>query len=92
MTTADDSRSTAILSRIDNPLAGPWPVPAVIHYTVTATAEPKSAVFLSDEAPGTPRFRLTYRLTEGTLAVVFDIAPPGTTAFKTYVQGSARRK
>lgn len=65
----------------------------VIHYTVTATSEPKGAVFLSDEVPGSPRFRLSYQLGgEGTLAIRFEIAPPGTTVFKTYVEGSARRK
>jgi hypothetical protein len=65
----------------------------VIQYSVTTTDDPKTAVFLSDEMPGAPRFRLTYRMKpDGTLAIVFDIAPPGAKEFKTYLEGSARKK
>jgi hypothetical protein len=68
----------------------------VIQYSVTATDDPKTAVFLSDETsgtPGAPRFRLTYRMKpDGTVAIVFDIAPPGAKEFKTYLEGSARKK
>lgn len=65
----------------------------VIQYSVTTTDDPKSAVFLSDEAPGTPRFRLTYRMKpDGAVAIVFDIAPPGAQEFKTYLEGAARKK
>lgn len=65
----------------------------VIQYSVTTADDPKTAVFLSDEAPGAPRFRLTYRMkSDGILAIVFDIAPPGAKDFKTYLEGSARKK
>ncbi len=65
----------------------------VIRYTVTASAEPKGAIFLSDASSGGPRFRLTYRLNpDRTVAIAFDVAPPGATEFKNYVQGVGRRK
>lgn len=65
----------------------------LIRYAVTPSAEPKGAVFLSDASSGGPRFRLTYRLNpDGTVAIAFDIAPPGATEFKNYVQGVGRRK
>jgi hypothetical protein len=58
----------------------------------TATAEANRLVFLSDPAPG-PRFRLTYDwATAGVLKISFEIAAPGETAFKTYVQGTAKKK
>ena len=65
----------------------------VIHYSVTATSQPMGAVFLSDETPGAPRFRLTYQLgQDGLLTTIFAIAMPGSTEFKTYVEGTARRR
>ena len=65
----------------------------VIQYSVTTADDPKSAVFLSDETAGAPRFRLTYRMKpDGTVAITFDIAPPGAKEFKTYLEGSARKK
>jgi len=49
----------------------------VIHYVVTVP-HPGRAVFVSDVAPGAPRFRLTYALgDDGTLAGEFEVAPPG---------------
>jgi hypothetical protein len=64
----------------------------VINYAVTATDSPKSAVFLSDEVPGAPRFRLTYRANaDGSVGVVFDIASPVSKEFKTYTQGVVRK-
>jgi len=64
----------------------------VIQYSVTTADDPRSAVFLSDEAPGAPRFRLTYRMKpDGTVAITFDIAPPGAKDFKTYLEGSAKK-
>ena len=61
----------------------------VIHYRVT-TAE-SQAVFTSEEGPG-PRFRLTYRKNgDGTVRIVFEIAPPGGD-FKTYLEGTVRKK
>jgi hypothetical protein len=63
----------------------------VIHYGVTPTAEPKGATFLSDETPGVPRFRLVYRLEpDAGLHVAFEIAPPGSSEFKTYAEGVGR--
>ncbi|MBW8874618.1 MAG: hypothetical protein JF614_06610 [Acidobacteria bacterium] len=65
----------------------------VIQYAVTATAEPKGAVFLSDEVAGMPRFRLTYKLRpDGTVAITFELALPGSSAFKTYTEGVAKKR
>jgi len=63
----------------------------VIHYTVTTSVD--GAAFLSDPGQG-PRFRLTYRRTgPDTVALAFDIAPPGKPeAFTTYLQATTRRK
>ncbi len=59
-----------------------------IHYTVTT--EPGSATFVSD-GPG-PRFRLTYSAKSADkVAIKFEIAPPGG-EFKTYLEGTARKK
>ena len=64
-----------------------------IQYAVTATAEPKSAVFLSDEIAGMPRFRLTYKMRpDGTVSIAFEIAAPGSSEFKTYIEGAAKRR
>jgi hypothetical protein len=65
----------------------------VINYIVTSTLEPKGAVFISDEAPGAPRFRLTYRMkADATVGVTFEMAPPGSAEFKVYVEGTGRRR
>jgi hypothetical protein len=65
----------------------------VINYGVSASEEPKGAVFLSDEAPGMPRFRLSYRTKpDGTVAILFEMAPPGTTEFKVYLEGAGRKR
>lgn len=64
----------------------------VIHYTVTPTTEPKGAVFLSDEAAGMPRFRLTYKMKpDNTVGITFELAPPGAAEFKTYTEGTVKR-
>jgi hypothetical protein len=61
-----------------------------IRYAVTA--ERDRAMFLSEAGSG-PRFRLGYDwTTPGVLRITFEIAPPGGGAFKTYVQGTARRR
>lgn len=62
----------------------------VIEYAVKALAD-GGVEFVSDAAPGSPRFRLTYtKLLEGALAVKFEIAPPDhPDSFKTYVEGHA---
>jgi len=58
----------------------------VIHYAVTSPAS-NQAVFVSDAAPGAPRYRLTYKLgQDGQLEGQFEIAPPGQAdAFKPYL-------
>jgi hypothetical protein len=65
----------------------------VIQYAVTATAEPKGAVFLSDVVAGMPRFRLTYKMRpDGMVGIAFELAPPGAAEFKTYTEGVAKRR
>jgi hypothetical protein len=82
---ADGKRTKAIL--FDNE-------EHVIQYSVSLTEDKKSLVFVSDPDPSTPRFRLTY--TKGkdeSLKIKFEFAPPGKPdEFKTYVEGSARKK
>ncbi|WP_223643593.1 hypothetical protein [Corallococcus sp. EGB] len=64
----------------------------VLQYSARAEGSPASAEFVTDGAPGTPRFRLSYRLNAGgTLNVKFEIAPPGSD-FRTYLEGTARRR
>jgi hypothetical protein len=55
----------------------------VIHYSFVPSADAQVAQFVSDALPGAPRFRLTYRERAGgkLLAVKFEMAPPGSTAF-----------
>ena len=65
----------------------------VIFYAITPTADPPGAVFLSDEAPGMPRFRLTYQMKpDARIGVTFAIAPPGGNDFKTYTEGSCKKR
>ncbi len=65
----------------------------VIHYAVSRSEGPASVEFLSDALPGAPRFRLSYRMNpDSTVSISFDIAPPGSERFKTYVTGLARRR
>jgi hypothetical protein len=64
----------------------------VIRYTVTAAENPARAVFLSEPISNQPSFRYSYALNaDGTLALMFEIAPPGTTNFATYLSGTAKR-
>ena len=65
-----------------------------IQYTVHPSADGKALTFLSDPSPAGPRFRLTYsRKGEDEVGIAFAIAPPGKPdEFKTYTEGSARRK
>jgi hypothetical protein len=63
----------------------------VIQYAVTASDSPPSAVFVTDDTPGRPRFRLSYAINpDSTLTTRFEIAPPGAD-FRTYLEGTARR-
>jgi hypothetical protein len=65
----------------------------VINYAVSLSEEPKGAVFLSDNVPGMPRFRLSYRVKpDGTVGILFEMAPPGTTEFKVYLEGTGRKR
>jgi hypothetical protein len=66
----------------------------VIQYTVSPSPDKKGLVFVSASATSAPRFRLTYTPgTDDTLAIKFEIAAPGKAdEFKTYVEGTARRK
>ena len=64
----------------------------VLQYAARAEGSPARAEFVTDEAPGTPQFRLSYRLNpDGTLNTTFEIAPPGS-GFRTYLEGTARRR
>ncbi len=63
----------------------------VIRYTATGSS-PGRLVLASDPGPG-PRFRLTHDWSEpGALRIVFEIAPPGASEFKTYAEGRATRR
>ncbi len=65
----------------------------VIQYSAKFSEDQKTLTFLSDAAPSSPRFRLTYTK-DGSraLAIKFEVAPPDKPeAFSTYVQGVARR-
>jgi hypothetical protein len=66
----------------------------VIHYTASFSADHATLTFVSDAAPSTPRFRLSYtKFEEGSVGIKFEIAPPGKPdAFKTYLEGKARRE
>jgi hypothetical protein len=65
----------------------------VISYTVTASADDKSVVFLGDIADGSPRFRLTYTLTQpGHMTIAFEMAPPGKPdQFQKFIEGKMRK-
>jgi hypothetical protein len=66
----------------------------VINYTATFSQDQRTLTFLSDAAAAGPRFRLSYTQGEaGVLRIKFEIAPPGNPdAFRTYLEGSARRQ
>ncbi|MCP3100042.1 hypothetical protein LZ198_14290 [Myxococcus sp. K15C18031901] len=64
----------------------------VIQYGVRALDSPPGAEFVTAEGTGGPRFRLTnLRTSDDTLLVRFEVAPPGG-AFRTYLEGTARRR
>jgi hypothetical protein len=65
----------------------------VIRYDVeTGTAD--MATFVSEAAPGAPRFRLSYKkLPDGRLGGKFEIAPAGKPEeFRAYLEWTAKRK
>lgn len=66
----------------------------VIKYKVSFSEDNRSVIFLSEEVPGTPRFRLTYTQKEaGKVDITFEFAPPGKPdAFSPYIRASAVKK
>lgn len=63
----------------------------VIRYTVRVP-RPNVAIFVSNAAKGSPRYRLTYELTEAGLQGKFEIAPPGAPeAFSPYLVWKSQR-
>jgi hypothetical protein len=65
----------------------------VIRYSVAVKA-PGEVSFASDALPGTPRFRLSYKLgTDGILRGEFAIAPPGSPeTFASYLAWESRKE
>jgi len=65
----------------------------VINYTVSVSSDGKSAVFLGDAVPATPRFRLTYALTErDRMTFTFEMVPPGKPEqFQRLIAGAMKR-
>ena len=64
----------------------------VIEYAASWSADGQLLTFTSSSRPETPTFRLTYRwLGSDRMSVSFEIAPPASTAFTTYVSGIVRR-
>jgi len=64
----------------------------VIRYEVGDPDSQGAVQFLSEANAG-PRFRLTYMpIGKQKLSLRFDIATPGTSAFKTYIEATATRK
>ena len=62
----------------------------VIRYAVNWDGQ--TLTLISDANPGSPTFRLTYATTGADdLKLSFDIAAPGKTEFKTYVEAKAHR-
>lgn len=63
-----------------------------IHYSVSFP-EPTRCVFVSDAAPGAPRFRLTYAWSDPkVLGITFEIAAPNAPdQFKPYITARAHR-
>jgi hypothetical protein len=66
----------------------------VIDYNVSFTPDKKRIVFLSEEHPGAPQYRLTYEdVHPGTVKVLFEIAPPDKPGqFTKYVDATVHRK
>ena len=64
----------------------------VIHYKLAPGSPPNSAQFVSD-APGGPMFRLSYKLAnQKDLAVIFEMRPPGSSAFQTVASGIVHKQ
>jgi len=65
----------------------------VIQYTVMASSDGKSAVFLGDAEPGARRYRLTYALAQPDhMTITFEMAPPGKPdEFQKFIEGKLRK-
>jgi hypothetical protein len=65
----------------------------VIDYAVEPSNDRNSVQFRSEASASSPGFRLTYKKTgTATLALTFEIAPPGKPdGFATYIEATARR-
>jgi hypothetical protein len=64
----------------------------VIAYEVTVTETPPTAVFTHASTDKEPGFRFSHISTDdGSLDLVFEIARPGSSVFKPYLKGVARR-
>ena len=64
----------------------------VIHYAATWASDGRSLVMLSFPEDGAPRYRLTWSFVGlDKLALKFDVAPPGSTAFASYAGGVLQR-
>jgi hypothetical protein len=64
----------------------------VIHYVGADVAPGHSVTFVSAIRTGAPTFRLRYELTNPTtLAVMFEMAPPGSTTFRPIATGTLTR-
>jgi len=64
-----------------------------ISHKVIPTSDQEAVTFLREPSASQPRYRLSYRVKDGTLNGKFEIAPPGEPdAFKTYLESSARKK
>ncbi len=64
----------------------------VIHYTKSEVQPGRSVTFSTVARDGAPSFRLTYALEPGDqVAVKFEMAPPGGSAFKTVAEGEMKR-
>jgi len=66
----------------------------IINYTVRASEDGKSAVFLGDSEPGARRYRLTYVLAKPDhMTITFEMAPPETPdKFQKFIEGKLKRQ
>lgn len=62
----------------------------VINYTVNFPSE-NIVEMQSEPQISTPMFRLTYKIEGESGTVKFEVAPPGSSEFKTYLEGNIKR-
>jgi hypothetical protein len=64
-----------------------------IHYTSAVVQPDQSVQFTSAAQPNAPIFRLTYtKASPDSLAITFEMEPPGKSVFQTIAQGAVRRR